>query len=113
MDSALLPAAPPVMRGEGAEMEIKMTREVAFQIEAIMEEQYEKDVPNIEKALKGEPFWKKRAAVAGFIDKTYEHFADMVDPGFDLGEDRVQVGKMARAAAQKMLEPKDGDYGRG
>lgn len=101
------------MRGRGAEMEIKMTIELALQIGAIMEVQYETDVPKIEKAFKGEPSWKKRAAVDGFIDKTYEHIASMIDPGFDLGENRVQIGKLAQKVAEKMLEPKDGDYGRG
>lgn len=98
--------------GQENEMKIQMTREVALQIGAIMEEQYE-DAMNIEKAFKGAPFWKKRAAVEGFVTKTYEHIADMIDPGFDLGDDRVQVGKMAHDTAEKMLEPEDGDYGRG
>lgn len=93
-------------------MEIKMTREVAFQIAVIMEEQYE-DAMNIEKVFKGGPFWKKRAAVDGFVTKAYEHIADMVDPRSELGDDRVQIGKAAHATAEKMLEPEDGDYGRG
>lgn len=94
-------------------MEIKMTRELAFQIAVIMEEQNDIDLPKIERALAGEPRWKKLAATQGFITETYVHIARMADPRFELGDDRVQVGKMAHRAANMMLEPEDGDYGRG